>query len=226
MKALQIVKSKIVEQNKLLAISNRWGLKGEKIVFTNGCFDILHQGHVDYLSKAADMGSKLVVGVNTDDSVRRLGKDTNRPIQDENSRTSLPRPFPFRSTHDPRHYSSLLNKKSNRPVITYKSVAQSNNLDFNEWANEAWLDYGVREIVLVGSPSQRNSLSLPLGDAYKTLVANENDFFIGGITIAERHATKGNEHTRLIEKHQQGCNFFISQAKAYIYISVLYNIQI
>jgi rfaE bifunctional protein nucleotidyltransferase chain/domain len=64
-------------------------LKGEKTVFTNGCFDILHQGHVDYLSKAADLGTKLIVGVNSDDSVKRLGKDKNRPIQDENSRSII-----------------------------------------------------------------------------------------------------------------------------------------
>jgi 5,10-methylenetetrahydrofolate reductase len=133
-------------------------------------------------------------------------------IQDENSRTSQPRPFPFKSTHDPRHYSSLLKSKSQRPVITYKSVVQSNSDDFNQWANQAWQDYGIRDIVLVGSPSKQNTISLPLGDAYKTLVNNEHDFFIGGITIAERHANKGNEHAKLIEKHQQGCNFFISQA--------------
>lgn len=89
MKALQVIKNKIVEQEILAAITNRWELKGEKVVFTNGCFDILHQGHVDYLSKAADLGTKLVVGINSDDSVRRLGKDKNRPIQDENSRAIL-----------------------------------------------------------------------------------------------------------------------------------------
>ncbi|WP_076420438.1 hypothetical protein [Colwellia sp. UCD-KL20] len=133
-------------------------------------------------------------------------------IQDENSRTNKPRPFPFKSTHDPRLYSSLLNKKSNRPVITYKSVVQSNADDFNQWANEAWKKYGVKDIVLVGSPSKNNTISLSLENAYNTLVTNENNFFIGGVTIAERHASKGNEHQRLIEKHQQGCNFFISQA--------------
>ena len=133
-------------------------------------------------------------------------------IQDEGSRTSKPRPFPFKLSHDTRLYSSLLNQKSNRPVITYKSVVQSNADDFNQWANEAWEEYGVRDIVLVGSPSKTNDISLPLADAYKTLVDNKNDFFIGGITIAERHASKKNEHERLIEKHKQGCNFFISQA--------------
>jgi len=133
-------------------------------------------------------------------------------IQDENSRTNKPRPFPFKSTHDPRLYSSLLNKKSSRPVITYKSVIQSNTEAFNQWASEAWADYGVKDIVLVGSPSKSNKISLPLASAYNTLVQNENNFFIGGVTIAERHASKGNEHERLIEKHKQGCNFFISQA--------------
>ena len=133
-------------------------------------------------------------------------------IQDEDSRTNVPRPFPFKSTHDPRLYSSLLNKKSKRPVITYKSVVQSDAAAFNTWADEAWQKFGVRDVVLVGSPSKNNKISLPLGEAYQTLVENQNNFFIGGITIAERHAKKGNEHQRLIEKHQQGCNFFISQA--------------
>lgn len=133
-------------------------------------------------------------------------------IQDENSRISKPRPFPFKSTHDTRLYSSLLNKKSNRPVITYKSVVQSNSEEFNHWADEAWQTYGVKDVVLVGSPSKSNNISLPLASAYQTLVDNKHDFFIGGVTIAERHSIKRNEHERLITKHQQGCSFFISQA--------------
>ena len=62
-----------------------WQQSGEQVVFTNGCFDILHRGHADYLAKAADLGSKLIVGVNTDASVRKL-KGEARPIQDEQSR--------------------------------------------------------------------------------------------------------------------------------------------
>ena len=133
-------------------------------------------------------------------------------IQDESSRTNLPRPFPFKSTHDPRLYSSLLNKKSTRPVITYKSVGNYSVDTFEQWANEAWNDYGVRDLVLVGSPSKENQVNLPLNDAYEVIRNNQNEFFTGGITIAERHASKGNEHERIIEKYQQGCNFFISQA--------------
>lgn len=89
MKALQIITNKIVTREELKWILSRWNLKGEKVVFTNGCFDLLHQGHIDYLSKAADLGTKLVVGVNTDNSVKRLGKGENRPIQDEKSRAII-----------------------------------------------------------------------------------------------------------------------------------------
>jgi rfaE bifunctional protein nucleotidyltransferase chain/domain len=63
--------------------------EGKKVVFTNGCFDILHKGHVDYLAKAADKGNVLIVAVNTDDSVKRLGKSPSRPIQDQEARAYL-----------------------------------------------------------------------------------------------------------------------------------------
>ena len=62
-----------------------WRKAGERIVFTNGCFDILHYGHVDYLARAAGLGDRLVVGLNSDASVSRL-KGTHRPIQGEQSR--------------------------------------------------------------------------------------------------------------------------------------------
>lgn len=62
-----------------------WNFKNQKIVFTNGCFDILHRGHIDYLAKAADLGNVLVIGLNTDDSVMRL-KGAGRPVQDQDSR--------------------------------------------------------------------------------------------------------------------------------------------
>jgi rfaE bifunctional protein nucleotidyltransferase chain/domain len=59
------------------------------VVFTNGCFDILHRGHVAYLQRAARLGSSLVVGVNSDDSVRRLGKGSNRPFNDLADRAAV-----------------------------------------------------------------------------------------------------------------------------------------
>jgi len=71
-----------------------WTEANEKIVFTNGCFDLIHQGHVDYLAKAADLGTKLVIGVNTDASVNKL-KGDHRPIQDEYSREFILAAFEF-----------------------------------------------------------------------------------------------------------------------------------
>lgn len=65
-----------------------WQSGSNKVVFTNGCFDLLHRGHVDYLAKAADCGNKLVIGVNTDASVSKL-KGPQRPIQDEASRLQI-----------------------------------------------------------------------------------------------------------------------------------------
>src|SRR5262245_1512641 len=65
-----------------------WKNSGQKVVFTNGCFDLLHLGHVDYLEKARNLGDKLVLGLNTDSSVSRF-KGPERPIQDQNSRARV-----------------------------------------------------------------------------------------------------------------------------------------
>ena len=65
-----------------------WKQQGKRVVFTNGCFDLLHLGHVDYLEKARNLGDVLVVGLNTDDSVSRF-KGPRRPIQDQGSRSRV-----------------------------------------------------------------------------------------------------------------------------------------
>lgn len=89
MENLQIIKKKILDPENLKQSLIRWRFKGKKIVFTNGCFDLLHPGHVDYLSKAKDLGDVLIIGVNTDKSVKMLDKGANRPITDENSRATI-----------------------------------------------------------------------------------------------------------------------------------------
>ena len=71
-----------------------WKTLNKKIVFTNGCFDILHRGHADYLARAASLGDVLAVGLNTDKSVRKL-KGSSRPIVDEYSRAFLLSSFLF-----------------------------------------------------------------------------------------------------------------------------------
>ena len=83
------LKEKIVSQNQALKELKTWREKNKKIVFTNGCFDIIHPGHIDYLSQARDLGDILVLGLNTDQSVRRLNKGSNRPINDERTRANV-----------------------------------------------------------------------------------------------------------------------------------------
>jgi rfaE bifunctional protein nucleotidyltransferase chain/domain len=72
----------------------KWKNQNRKIVFTNGCFDILHRGHADYLARAASLGDVLVTGLNTDQSVRRL-KGNARPVTDEYSRAFMMASFMF-----------------------------------------------------------------------------------------------------------------------------------
>ncbi len=133
-------------------------------------------------------------------------------IQDETSRIDKPRPFPFMETHDPRAWSKRLHTQSGKPVITYKSVSSRSSEEFSGWLTQAWEDFGIRDLVLVGSPSSDGDIKLPLLKAYDTLKASPHNFNLGGVTIAERHAKKGDEHLRLMKKSDAGCEFFISQA--------------
>jgi D-beta-D-heptose 7-phosphate kinase/D-beta-D-heptose 1-phosphate adenosyltransferase len=79
---------RIISYGRIAAKAARFRRAGQKLVFTNGVFDILHRGHVDYLSKAKSFGDVLIVGLNTDASVRRL-KGKNRPIQKERDRVAV-----------------------------------------------------------------------------------------------------------------------------------------
>ena len=85
----QALKSKLMSKEDALRLINTKKFLGKKIVFTNGCFDILHPGHVDYLNKARDLGNFLVLGLNTDNSVKQLNKAPNRPINNEVDRASV-----------------------------------------------------------------------------------------------------------------------------------------
>jgi rfaE bifunctional protein nucleotidyltransferase chain/domain len=80
---------RVVDLTNLRRLCNIWRMKGDRIVFTNGCFDILHRGHVEYLQEAAALGDRLVVAVNSDASVRRQGKGPDRPLNDESSRAKV-----------------------------------------------------------------------------------------------------------------------------------------
>lgn len=80
--------TKICSPKEALALRRIWQLLDQTVVFTNGCFDILHLGHVDYLEKARNLGDKLIVGINTDLSVQRL-KGSSRPVAPLESRARV-----------------------------------------------------------------------------------------------------------------------------------------
>lgn len=81
----ELISQKIISGPEIDRYAYRMGFIGKKVVFTNGCFDILHRGHLEYLQAAADLGDILVVGLNSDASVKRL-KGENRPINNQNDR--------------------------------------------------------------------------------------------------------------------------------------------
>jgi rfaE bifunctional protein nucleotidyltransferase chain/domain len=83
------LKNKIALKESALQAISAQKANGKKIVFTNGCFDIIHPGHIDYLTQARDLGDVLVLGLNTDNSVRRLNKAPNRPINSEQARATV-----------------------------------------------------------------------------------------------------------------------------------------
>ena len=80
---------KFVSKESLQTLLKGWNEQQYKIVFTNGCFDILHRGHVEYLCHARDLGDKLVLGLNTDASVKRQGKSPERPVNNEETRAII-----------------------------------------------------------------------------------------------------------------------------------------
>jgi D-glycero-beta-D-manno-heptose 1-phosphate adenylyltransferase len=87
MTQLEIINKKIFHSvSEFEKTLNYCRFKNLTLVFTNGCFDIMHLGHVDYLSKAADLGNVLIVGLNSDESVKQI-KGVNRPISDIHSRS-------------------------------------------------------------------------------------------------------------------------------------------
>lgn len=94
MTSLKKIQTKIQTLEEAISTVRDWNSSNEKIVFTNGCFDLLHLGHVDYLSKAKDLGTKLIVGVNSSESVEKL-KGPSRPIHSSQTRSTILAAFEF-----------------------------------------------------------------------------------------------------------------------------------
>lgn len=83
-----MTESKILTREQAVEQANAWRAAGEAIVFTNGCFDIVHLGHIDYLEKARNLGQRMILGLNTDASVSRI-KGPLRPVVNEYARARL-----------------------------------------------------------------------------------------------------------------------------------------
>jgi rfaE bifunctional protein nucleotidyltransferase chain/domain len=94
MDKLQVLRNKIFTLDDLLRRAHTWRFANNTIVFTNGCFDIIHRGHIEYLAQAASLGNRLIVGLNSDSSVAKL-KGPNRPVTDEQSRAEVLAAFGF-----------------------------------------------------------------------------------------------------------------------------------
>ncbi|RYG06347.1 MAG: 5,10-methylenetetrahydrofolate reductase [Chitinophagaceae bacterium] len=131
-------------------------------------------------------------------------------IQDESTRTNEERIFPFMPTITPEVYTKTHLTGLDVPKIIYKSIANYTKEMFNDWLIE---NGDLEHVVFVGASSQQQieNTGFTLTDAYQLKRDSFQNIILGGVTIPERHAKKGDEHLRLKMKQQQGCTFFISQ---------------
>ena len=131
-------------------------------------------------------------------------------IQDEPGRTEISRPFPFSPVVDSREYAQLLHNLTGTEIITYKCVVHQP--DFHAWLDRTWQQYNLRYLAFVGGSSSKMAYpGTTLAQAAQMTTGHQHDFVFGGVILAERHLSKGNEHLRLIEKSRWGMNFFTSQ---------------
>jgi rfaE bifunctional protein nucleotidyltransferase chain/domain len=124
----EFIQSKIYKWEDLSRAIAIWKFKDNKIVFTNGCFDILHKGHVTYLSQAADLGDILIVGLNSDESVKKLHKGESRPIQDQDSRALI-----LASLH---HVNAVIIFDEDTPAELIKKVQPDVLVKGGDWKPE------------------------------------------------------------------------------------------
>ena len=130
---------KIVSLREALEIRNQWSEQKEKVVFTNGCFDILHLGHIDYLEKASQTGSQLIVGMNTDRSVKAL-KGPERPVNSEYARARLIAALGF--------VSMVIIFDEDTPLELIKSLAPDVLIKGKDYSIETIV--GAKEVIQMG----------------------------------------------------------------------------
>lgn len=130
-------------------------------------------------------------------------------IQDEKSRTSEARPFPFMATLDGYAYSEQYLKDLALPKIIYRAVGKYSKAELSSFIeNASAQDYLT---VFVGAASKDQDVNMSLAEAYAYKAQVNSELLLGGVTIPERHQSKGDEHLRVFDKIKQGCSFFVSQ---------------
>ena len=130
-------------------------------------------------------------------------------IQDEKSRTSDERPFPYMETLDAYSYSENHLNSLSIPKVIYRSVGKYSESEIRDFMTNA----SPKDVltVFVGSPSKNQGVTLTMNEAYQLRKDANSDLLLGGVTISERHQSKGDEHIRVFNKIAQGCSFFVSQ---------------
>ncbi|OUS01118.1 5,10-methylenetetrahydrofolate reductase [Gammaproteobacteria bacterium 42_54_T18] len=130
-------------------------------------------------------------------------------IQDEKSRTSEERPFPYMETLDAYSYSEKHLSSLAIPKVIYRSVGKYSESELREFMTSASPEEVLT--VFVGSPSKNQGVTLTMNEAYQLRKDANSNILLGGVTISERHQSKGDEHIRVFNKIAQGCSFFVSQ---------------
>lgn len=130
-------------------------------------------------------------------------------IQDEETRTSEERPFPFIETLDSFLYSRDYLSGLALPRIIYRAVGKYSRTELSEFVEE--LSPKNELTVFVGASSKDQNVSISLREAYEAKRNVSNNVLLGGVTIPERHSSKGKEHTKIFNKISEGCSFFVSQ---------------
>lgn len=130
-------------------------------------------------------------------------------LQDELSRTTENRPFPFMETLDPFTYSEKYLGPLKVPKVIYRAVGKYNADDLTKFMENA--PAGQYLSVFVGAASRSQKVNLTIRDAYQLKAKIQNNLLLGGVVIPERHSNSSPEHLRVFEKISSGCKFFVSQ---------------
>ena len=130
-------------------------------------------------------------------------------IQDEQTRNPETRPFPFIETIDPYKYADGNLGELSLPKIIYRASGKYSPSEFSGWLKS--VDTAKYASVFVGSPSSVSTRAMSLGDAYRIRNTERPDLLTGAVLIPERHAAKGDEHLRMLDKIGKGCSFFVTQ---------------